>query len=85
MLVRSIDRSKRAIESENKSLKNVLPKNCASPDLDTEMEENSYLLQEANERLQANNGKPGLSLEQVMSKYNTSQSELDQAEDVEFE
>ena len=85
VLVRSIDRSKRAIESENKSLKNVLPKNCASPDLDTEMEENSYLLQEANERLQANNGKPGLSLEQVMSKYNTSQSELDQAEDVEFE
>ena len=80
-----IDNAMRAIEAENKSLKNVLPKNCASPDLDTEMEENSYLLQEANERLQANNGKPGLSLEQVMSKYNTSQSELDQAEDVEFE
>ena len=85
VLVQSIDRSKRAIESENKSLKNVLPKNCESPDLDTEMEENFYLLQEAYERLQANNGKPGLSLEQVMSKYNISQSDLDQAEDVEFE
>lgn len=85
VLVRSIDRSKRAIESENKSLKNVLPKNCSCPDLNTEMEENFYLLQEAHERLQANNGKPDLSLEQVMSKYSISQSELDQAEDVEFE
>ena len=51
----------------------------------TEMEENFYLLQEAYERLQANDGKPGLSLEQVMSKYDISQSELDQVEDVEFE
>lgn len=29
-----IDRAMRAIETENKSLKNVLPKNYASPDLD---------------------------------------------------
>ena len=80
VLVRTIDHSKRAIESENKSLKNVLPKNCSSPDLDTEMEESFYLLQEAHERLQANYGKPGLSLEQVMSKYNISQKAFEQSE-----
>ncbi len=51
----------------------------------SEMEENFYLLQEAYERLQKNEGQPALSMEQVMSHYNISQDELDQMEDVEFE
>ena len=39
-----IDNAMRAIEAENKTLKNVLPKNYASPDLDKRVPPASHLL-----------------------------------------
>ncbi len=49
------------------------------------MEENYYLLQEAYERLSAYNEQLGIPMTDIMTKYDITQEELDQMEEVEFE
>ncbi len=51
----------------------------------SEMEENYYLLQEAYERLSAYNEQLGIPMTDIMTKYDITQEELDQMEEVEFE
>ncbi len=51
----------------------------------TEAEEDNYLLIEAIERLQKNDDKPGVSMDEIMADLGITQKDLDAIDDVEFE
>ncbi|MCD8078382.1 MAG: type II toxin-antitoxin system Phd/YefM family antitoxin [Lachnospiraceae bacterium] len=51
----------------------------------TELEEDYVLLAEAYERLEKNNGKPALSMSEIMARHNITQEELDHMQEVAIE